>query len=433
MRNKLAIMTSETFSSASELLDDLVLRGLCQDSTDKAALTELLDSGSQKLFVGFDPTADSLHVGSLLGLMTLKRFADAGHIPILLLGGATGMVGDPSGRSDERNLLDKESLASNLAGIEQQVKAMLGDSVLVMNNFDWFDGISLLDFLRDVGKHVPISHMIAKDAVKSRMNTEAGISFTEFSYMLLQAHDFWWLQQNHACKLQLGGSDQWGNITAGIDLIRRRSGVQAHGLTWPLLTRSDGQKFGKTADGNIWLSDEKTSAFGLHQHFLQSDDRDVERLLKQLTLVSLEEIAELMAEHKANPSGRIAQSRLADEVTGFVYGEQETEHATLAGKALFSNGQVSSEDLVAAQATVPHITVKETELETQLTLAKLLKLAGLCKSTSDARRQLEQSAVKINNKKMVADISGTELAEHLLDHRLLLQKGKHRKCIILVE
>ena len=426
------------------LLDDLTQRGLCQDSTDPAALAELLATGSQKLYVGFDPTADSLHVGSLLGLVTLKRFVDAGHLPILLVGGATGMVGDPSGRSDERNLLDEDTLAHNLAGIQAQAEALLGNQVQVVNNWDWMSQVGVLQFLREVGKHVTVNQMVAKDSVRSRMEGEAGISYTEFSYMLLQAYDFWWLHQNHDCRLQLGGSDQWGNITAGIDLIRRREGAQAHGLTWPLLTRADGQKFGKTAQGTIWLSPERTIPFEFHQYFLRCDDRDVAQLLKQLTSLALPEIAEVMAAHEAAPEERAAQRRLADEVTAFVHGTAEVAKANAAAEVFYGTEQLTTQLLEATRGVVPEVVVSQAELSgggggsdsdsgSELGLAGLLQRSGLCKSLGDARRQLKQSAVQVNKERVAGDLSGDELQAQLLGSYLLLQKGKKDRCLVVVE
>ena len=265
------------------LLDDLRARGLVHDHTDEVGLRELLDAGPVTVYCGIDPSADSLHVGHLVGVLVLRRFQEAGHRPLALVGGATGMVGDPSGRSDERSLLDAATLEANVAGIRAQLESLFdfgGDSAArLVNNYDWTRDVTLLEFLRDVGKHVTVNQMVAKDSVRSRMASDQGISFTEFSYMLLQAFDYWWQFEHYDCRLQVGGSDQWGNITAGIDLVRRRSGATVHGLTWPLMTRADGQKFGKTAEGTVWLDAARTLPFELHQYLLNTDDRDTERLL----------------------------------------------------------------------------------------------------------------------------------------------------------
>ena len=304
------------------ILDDLARRGLIHDSTDPDALAARLAEGPISVYCGFDPTADSLHIGHLVPLLLLRRFQDAGHRPIALAGGATGMVGDPSGRSEERNLLDDAALAHNVAAVADQLRAFLrfdGDgSAVLVDNREWTAGVGVLEFLRDVGKHVTIGTMLAKESVRSRLAGDQGLSFTEFSYMLLQANDFAELHERHGCQLQVGGSDQWGNITAGIDLIRRRLGAPAHGLTVPLVTRSDGAKFGKTANGTVWLDPARTLPYELHQYFMNVDDRDVERFLLQLTLLPVADIEAVMAEHAAGPEARVAQRRLADEYIGSV-------------------------------------------------------------------------------------------------------------------
>ncbi len=292
--------------------------------TDEAALRTRLDEGPITLYCGFDPTADSLHIGNLVPLLVLRRFQEFGHRPVALAGGATGMVGDPSGRSDERNLLDSDTLANNLAAIRDQLALIVdvNDAGLLVDNREWTVGLGVLDFLRDVGKHVTVNTMLAKESIKSRLDGEHGISFTEFSYMLLQANDYVELFDRHGCELQVGGSDQWGNITAGIDMIRRRHHAHAHGLTMPLVTRSDGAKFGKTADGAVWLSGDRTLPYEFHQYFLRTDDRDVERFLLQLTLLPVARVAEVMAEHNAAPESRTAQGVLADEVTALFTARQ---------------------------------------------------------------------------------------------------------------
>ena len=421
----------------SQLLEELQQRQLYHDSTDAAALGAMLDEGPQTLYLGFDPTADSLHVGSLLGLVTLRRFLEAGHKPIALVGGATGMIGDPSGRSDERNLLDEAALEANLEGIASQVRALLGEDVEVCNNKDWTEDVSVLEFLRDVGKHVTVNQMTAKDSVRSRLESEAGISYTEFSYMLLQAFDFWWLHEHKGCALQLGGSDQWGNITAGIDLIRKRSGAAAHGLTWPLLTRSDGQKFGKTAEGTVWLSVERTIPFEFHQYFLRSDDRDVDTLLAQLTLLPMTTIEEAMKEHRKSPEQRAAQRMLADEVTKFVHGENHVRKANAAAQVLYGNAELTADLLESTRDIVGEISVSLNDLESETALETLLIQSGLCSSLSDARRQLSQSAVLINNQR-VSPAAATEapagkLTDKLLGNYLLLQRGKKERRLVIVE
>ena len=420
----------------SQLLEEIQRRQLCHDSTDAAALGAMLDEGPQTLYLGFDPTADSLHVGSLLGVVTLRRFLEAGHKPIALVGGATGMIGDPSGRSDERNLLDEATLEANLGGIASQVRALLGEDVEVCDNKDWTESVSVLEFLRDVGKHATVNQMTAKDSVRSRLESEAGISYTEFSYMLLQAFDFWWLHEHKGCTLQLGGSDQWGNITAGIDLIRKRSGASAHGLTWPLLTRSDGQKFGKTAEGTVWLSAERTIPFDFHQYFLRSDDRDVETLLAQLTLLPMADIEEVMIEHRKSPEQRAAQRALADEVTKFVHGENHVRKANDAAQVLYGNAVLTAELLESTRGIVGEVSVSRSDLEGETALETLLTQSGLCSSLSDARRQLSQSAVLINNERIspgAAEDPADKLTDKLMGNYLLLQRGKKERRLVIVQ
>ena len=306
----------------SEFLDDLQARGLVHDSTDLDALAERLDAGPIRLYYGCDPSAPSLHAGNLIGLLVLRRFAEAGHRPVALVGGATGMVGDPGGRSEERNLLDDETLAANVAGIRRQVEAVVGSVADVVDNRDWTVGMGVLEFLRDVGKHVTVNQMLAKESIKARVDSEHGISYTEFSYMLLQANDYWHLHEAEDVELQIGGSDQWGNIVAGVDMIRRRSQASVHAFTWPLMTRADGAKFGKSAGGAIWLDADQTSPYAFFQYWMNVDDRDVEKFLLQLTLLPVREIRDLVTVHSDNPQERRAQRRLAHEVTAIVHGAE---------------------------------------------------------------------------------------------------------------
>lgn len=415
-----------------QLLKDLADRGLLHDSTDQTALAELLNSRSVTLYLGFDPSAGSLHLGNLIGVLMLRRFAEAGHRPLALVGGATGMVGDPSGRSSERNLLTPEVLASNLESLRSQLAKLLdGCDVEVVNNADWTAPVSFIDFLRHVGKHVNVGQMLAKDSVRSRLESEQGISYTEFSYMLMQAFDFCWLYEHRDCRLQVGGSDQWGNITVGVDLIRRRLGGAAHGLTWPLLTRSDGQKFGKTAEGTIWLDAAETLPYDLHQYMLRTDDRDVSRLLFQLTMMPVAEVAEVMTTHANSPERRWAQRRLADEVTKIVHGPAAATQANLAAEALFGSDPLSGAMLKSLTGIVPSVFVDSEVLEAEEPLLELLVISGLCTSRSDARRQLRQGAVSLNRSR-VSDAASTAL--QWIDGRfLLLQRGKKERCIVVLK
>ena len=410
-----------------DLLADLDARGLLHDTTDRDALGARLASGPVTLYYGCDPTADSLHTGNLIGLIVLRRFAEAGHHPIALAGGATGMVGDPSGRSEERNLLDVDTLAANVAAIKVQIGKVLdgaGPWELV-DNLEWTGELRLLDFLRDVGKHATVNQMVARESVKARMAGEHGISYTEFSYMLLQANDYRWLHQHRGCELQIGGSDQWGNILSGVDLIRRAHGAVAHALCWPLLTAPDGTKLGKTTGARIWLSPERTSPYQFFQHWLGTDDRQVGELLAKFTLLSLEEVAAVAAGHAEAPERRIGQRRLAREVTTLVHGPAAAAAAEAAGLVLFG-GTVDDADVEAFEAVaaeVPTVIVDPARLEAGVDLVELLVEAGAAASKGDARRLLAQGGVSVNNLKAT---DGTVVTARDLRHGrwLLLRRGK---------
>jgi tyrosyl-tRNA synthetase len=422
-------------SAPNDLLADLDARGLVQDTTDREALAARLAQGPVTLYLGFDPTADSLHVGNLLGLVTLRRFQDAGHRTIALAGGATGMIGDPSGRSDERNLLDADTLAANLASIKEQIGRFIsfGDGGALVDNQTWTAPIGILEFLRDVGKHVTVNQMVAKESVKARMAGDAGISYTEFSYMLLQANDFWWLNEHEGCELQVGGSDQWGNITAGIDLIRRRSGRSAHGLTWPLVARSDGVKMGKSQSGAVWLSAARTSPYQFFQWWMQIPDADVERFLLGFTLLPVDEARSVAAAHAEDPARRDGQRRLAREVTSLVHGPEQARAAEAASSVLFG-GSVESVDaatLDAVAGEVPVLQVRGADLGSGLDLVDALVGAGLATSKGDARRTLEQGGASVNGVKAEP---GRELgaADLLAERYVLLRKGKRSYAMVVV-
>ena len=381
-----------------DILSDLEARGLIHDTTDRAALASRLAAGPVVLYCGFDPTADSLHVGNLIGLLTLRRFQLAGHLPISLAGGATGMVGDPSGRDSERNLLDDEGLAKNLEGILPQLRQFLefdGESpAKLLDNRAWTVGTSVLDFLRDIGKHVTVNQMIAKDSVRSRMSEGDGISFTEFSYMLLQGYDFLWLAENEKCELQVGGSDQWGNIVLGADLIRRKLGKTAHAMTWPLLTKPDGSKYGKTAGGEtIWLSAEKMSPYRFYQSWIGVDDSEVRKLLLQLTFLSVQEVDSLVAEHEDQPHLRIGQRALANEITKIVHGEPAADSAIEASQVLFDStmdiSAVSESALDFVSREVPYSEIALADVS----LVDLLVETGLCQSRKEAKRAVTEGGV----------------------------------------
>ena len=416
----------------SELLDDLRVRGLVHDSTDLDALAERLERGPIRLYYGCDPSAPSLHVGNLIGLLVLRRFADAGHRPYALVGGATGMVGDPGGRSEERNLLDDDTLAANVAGIRAQVESVVGGVAEVVDNRTWTADVTVLEFLRDVGKHVTVNQMLAKESIKARVESEHGISFTEFSYMLLQANDYWHLHAHDDVELQIGGSDQWGNIVAGVDMIRRRSQASVHAFTWPLMTRADGAKFGKSAGGAIWLAPELTSPYAFFQYWMNVDDRDVERFLMQLTLLPVREIRDLVAVHTDAPQERRAQTRLAREVTTIVHGAEAAAAAEEASAVLFGGdpgvaGRDAWEVVAAEVATVG--LPAGSSLDEGVDPVPVLVAAGLAKSNSEARRLLRDNAVLATGRRVGEDDRLTP-GDVRHDRYVLLRKGRKSYAVV---
>ncbi len=420
----------------TDVLAEFDARGLIHDTTDRDALSEALNSGMVTVYVGFDPTADSLHLGNFVPIMALRRMQMAGHKPIALVGGSTGMVGDPGGRSEERNLLDADTLTHNLEGISGVLKRFLDfdsgaeNTAEMVNNYDWTGPVGVIDFLRDVGKHVTVNQMMAKDSVRTRLESENGISFTEFSYMLLQAFDFWWLYENKGCLMQMGGSDQWGNITAGTELIRKRSQGQAFALTWPLLTRSDGAKFGKTADGAIWLDANRTLPYEIHQYFLRVSDDDVEQMLLWFTDLTVAEVTSVLDEHRSAPEHRAAQRRLADEALTIIHGESAARQANLAADALFGRAELTGEMAESLRGIIPETTVDADAFGQEQNLIGLLIESGLCSSKGDARRKLGENQISINGVKTAADHVSDDA---LIDGRfLLLQRGKKARHLVVV-
>ena len=404
-----------------DLLADLDARGLVHASTDRDALRDRLLAGPITVYAGFDPTADSLHIGSLVGILALRRFADAGHDAIAVAGGATGMVGDPSGKSEERNLLDAETLARNLEGIAEQLRRI--SRVDLVDNASWTAPVSYLEFLRDVGKHMTVNQMVAKESVRARMESDDGISYTEFSYMLLQANDYRELHRSRGCELQIGGSDQWGNITAGIDMIRKTAGAHVHGLTWPLLLRSDGRKFGKSEAGNVWLSSGRTSPYQFFQYWMQVPDADVERFLLQLTLLPVDECLAAAAAHAEAPEKREGQRRLARETTALVHGDAAARNAEAASAILFGGDprESSAESLAFVADEVPTTVVERSRLADGIDLIDLLVECGIFKSKGEARRTINGVAV---NSERVEEGRTVTAADLLHDRWTLLRKGK---------
>jgi tyrosyl-tRNA synthetase len=422
----------------TDIFSELQWRGLIHQTTADDKLQGWLNEGSRTLYAGFDPTADSLHVGSLLPLMMLRRFQKAGHRPIAIVGGATGMIGDPSGKSAERNLLDQEQLDANIAGIKVQMEHLLdfdsGDTAAVLvNNNDWMKEFSYTAFLRDVGKNFPVNVMLGKDSVKSRLTSEAGLSYTEFSYMLLQAYDFVRLNQDYNCELQIGGSDQWGNVTAGIDLGRRMLSKQLYGITCPLLTKSDGAKMGKTESGAIWLSAERTSPYEFFQYWRNVDDNDVDMCLKFLTELTEQEISSLAESRAADASKRESQIRLAEEVTTLIHGPDGLKKAKLAGEVLFGAeiSDLSDADLNQIFAEVPSAEFPMKQLENEgLSLIDALALTGLCKSKGEARRTIKENGANVNNVResdIEKKLTSGDLASESI---IVLRRGKKKFALV---
>ena len=421
----------------ASILEDLRWRGLIHQCTDEPALAALLQNSPQTIYIGFDPTAPSLHVGHLMQLMMLRRFQRAGHRPIALVGGATGMIGDPSGKSEERNLLSPEQLQENVQAVAAQMRRFLDfdgpQGAVLLNNLDWMQDFSYLHFLRDVGKNFPIGAMLGKESVRSRLESEAGLSYTEFSYMLLQAFDFVHLARNHGCLIQAGGSDQWGNITAGIDLGRRMLGSQLFGITAPLLLTSDGRKMGKTEQGTIWLSDERTSPYAFYQYWINVADEDVLRCIRFLTEIDREEYEALRQQTEQDPGQRAAQKRLAQWMTALVHGEAGLQSATRASEMLFGGeiGQLSDAQLTEIFADVPSCQLERSLLQGEgLWIVEALRLAGLAGSSSEARRAIQEGGVYVNNRRVTDVNQRLTEADLASETVMVLRKGKRKYALL---
>ena len=410
------------------LLDDLTWRGSIAQSTDRAELEKYLSSPGASLYLGFDPTAPSLHIGNLVPLTLLRRFQLAGYKPIALVGGATGLVGDPSGRSAERSLNEADLVADWVDRIRKQLEGFLDftgkNAAIMANNLDWTAPVSAIEFLRDIGKHFSVNQMLAKDSVASRLES-GGISYTEFSYQVMQAFDYLELFRRHNCALQIGGSDQWGNIVAGVDLIRRVEAKSAHALTIPLLAKADGTKFGKTAEGAIWLDPIMTSAYALFQFFLNSDDRDVEQLLKTFSFKSRSELEALFESLKTNPGAREAHRELAREVTTLLHGADQAQKVEVAAKALFGQGEIRDldiETLKSALAELPKSRIKKGEEIPSW--VDLVTSSGVVESKSAARRVIKEGGAYLNNEKISGEDFTPKSSDLLHGQFLLLRKGK---------
>lgn len=420
------------------LIEELRWRGMIQDIMP--GTEEQLNKEMTTGYIGFDPTADSLHIGSLVPILLLVHFQKAGHKPIALVGGATGMVGDPSGKSEERNLLSEETLQKNVAGVKAQLEKFLDfnpslpNAAEMANNYDWFRNISFIDFLREAGKYITVNYMMAKDSVKKRIEGETGISYTEFAYQLMQGYDFYWLYQHKNCKLQMGGSDQWGNMTTGTELIRRKCGGEAFVFTNPLITKTDGGKFGKTESGNVWLDAARTTPYQFYQFWLNASDTDAEKWIRIFTFLTRDAIEMLIHEHKMNPAQRVLQKTLAQEITIFVHGKGEYEKAVETTQKLFANQNapaesLSMEDLEGMEGVVKSNFSKE-KIIAGIDIISFLAETAIFDSKGNARKNVQGGGVSINRKKIEAADFKIDPSLLLHDKYILVQKGKKNYYLV---
>jgi len=424
----------------NNLIDELKWRGMIQDIMP--GTVEQLNKEMTSAYIGFDPTADSLHIGSLVPILLLVHLQRAGHKPYALVGGATGMVGDPSGKSEERNLLSEDILQFNIQGVKKQLEQFLNfdsslpNAAVMVNNYDWFKEISFLHFIRDVGKHITVNYMMAKDSVKKRLEGETGMSFTEFTYQLVQGYDFYWLYTNKNCKLQMGGSDQWGNIVTGTELIRRKGGGEAFAFTCPLITKADGGKFGKSEKGNVWLDATKTTPYQFYQFWLNATDADVVKWIKIFTLLPLHEIEEILQQHEAAPHLRIAQKRLAEEVTKFVHGSHGLQAALDTTEKLFAAANapaeaLSVEDLETMEGII-RFQFPQSSIEAGVDVVSFLAETTIFPSKGEAKKMLQNGGISINRHK-VNDLTTVINKEYLLHNKyILVQKGKKSYYLVTV-
>jgi tyrosyl-tRNA synthetase len=423
-----------------KLIEELKWRGMIQDIMP--GTEELLEKEMVSGYIGFDPTSDSLHIGSLVPILLLVHLQRARHKPFALVGGATGMVGDPSGKSEERNLLSEEVLLHNQKGVHAQLSKFLdftagkSNAAEMVNNYDWFKDFSFLNFIRDVGKHITVNYMMAKDSVRKRLEGETGMSFTEFTYQLVQGYDFYWLYKNKNCKLQMGGSDQWGNIVTGTELIRRKTGGEAFAFTCPLITKADGGKFGKTEKGNVWLDPKKTSPYQFYQFWLNASDEDATKWIRIFTLLPKETIEALLAKHEAAPHERALQKTLAEELTRFVHSEADLDFAVKASSILFGNDTtdilqtLSEEQLLQVMEGVPTIEVAKASIEAGYDLVNFLAETAIFPSKGEARKMWQSGGIGINKQKVGVDKTALNSADLLQNKYLLVQKGKKNYYLV---
>lgn len=422
------------------LIEELQWRGMVQDIIP--GTEEQLMKESTTAYIGFDPTAESLHIGSLVPILLLVHFQKAGHKPIVLIGGATGMIGDPTGKSEERNLLTQEQLDRNIAGIKRQLSKYINfdpslpNAAEMVNNMDWFKDISFIDFLRDAGKHITVNYMMSKDSVKKRIESEAGISYTEFAYQLMQGYDFYYLYTHKNCKMQMGGSDQWGNITTGTEFIRRKVGGEAFAFTCPLIKKSDGGKFGKTEKGNVWLDPQRTTPYQFYQFWLNASDEDAKNWIKIFTFLPKATIEELIRQHEESPEKRILQAALAKEVTIFVHGEEEYEKAVETTKKLFANAHAPAESLsleeIESLEGVTRFEYPKEKVEAGVDIVSFLYETGIFPSKGEARKMVQQGGVSINRKKVEGIDFNVNNSLLLHGKYIMAQKGKKNHYLIII-
>lgn len=425
------------------LIAELTWRGMIQDIMP--GTEEQLNKEMTTGYIGFDPTADSLHIGNLVPIILLNHLQRCGHKPIALVGGATGMVGDPSGKSEERNLLDEETLNHNLAGVKKQLEKYLDfdsskpNAAEMANNYDWFKDFTFLNFIRDVGKHITVNYMMSKDSVKKRLDGETGMSFTEFTYQLVQGYDFYYLNKNKNCKLQMGGSDQWGNIVTGTELIRRKSGGEGFAFTCPLITKADGGKFGKSEKGNVWLDPKRTSTYQFYQFWLNTADVDAEKYIKIFTFLPKEEIDALLEAHKGNEHQRLLQKKLAEEVTCFVHSRTDYDFAVNASQILFNNDtaeilqQLNEDELLQVLDGVPTVNIAQSALDAGIDIVSFLADTKIFPSKGEAKKMVQGGGISINKAKVDAIEHSVQSASLLNGKYLLVQKGKRNYYLVIAE
>ena len=420
--------------------EELKWRGLIQDSTP--SIDEELDKNSLIAYIGFDPTSDSLHIGSLVQLIILKHFQEYGHKPILLIGGATAMIGDPSGKSKERNLLDQNEISENITQIKNQVAKFLDfknskNPALMLNNYDWISELNIIDFFRDYGKSLTVNYMMSKESVKKRISPSQseGMSFTEFTYQLFQAYDFYHLHKNYDCKIQMGGSDQWGNITSGIELIRKKTGQKSFALTCPLITKSDGSKFGKTEEGNVWLDRNKTSPYKFYQYWLNSSDKDSENYIKIFTMADKNYIDKLISDHRTKPHQRLLQKFIANELTQMVHSKEDLENVIKASEIFFGKSnykdlnEISEDVFLEIFEDVPSVKISKPDYDSIPNFEKFLQVTGFFKSNSDIRRSIGENSVMINKERVNDDFDFKSIS--LIKKKyILLQRGKKNYFLV---